>query len=68
MTQGEVLTSMVSTKHELPTISNSMGEQNISDMKDQNIVQPSLVTLSALTLATECIRMILKIDDIVMTR
>lgn len=41
---------------------------NIANMKDMNVVQPSLVTLSALTLATECVRMILKIDDIVMTR
>jgi len=37
-------------------------------MLEQNVVQPSLVTKSALTLATECVRMILKIDDIVMTR
>lgn len=41
---------------------------NISNMLESNVVQPSLVTLSALTLATECVRMILKIDDIVMTR
>jgi len=41
---------------------------DISNMLDDNVVQPSLVTLSALTLATECVRMILKIDDIVMTR
>jgi len=40
----------------------------ISNMLEQNVVQPSLVTESALTLATECVRMILKIDDIVMTR
>ena len=40
----------------------------IMNMLDDNVVQPSLVSLSALTLATECVRMILKIDDIVMTR
>jgi T-complex protein 1 subunit delta len=40
----------------------------IHNMLEDNVVQPSLVTLSALTLATECVRMILKIDDIVMTR
>lgn len=40
----------------------------IADMLADNVVQPSLVSLSALTLATECVRMILKIDDIVMTR
>ena len=32
------------------------------------MVQPLLVTTSALTLATECVRMILKIDDIVPVR
>ena len=41
---------------------------DISNMLEYNVVQPSLVTMSALTLATECVRMILKIDDIVMTR
>ena len=40
----------------------------IEDMLEQKVVQPLLVSLSALTLATECVRMILKIDDIVMTR
>jgi len=37
-------------------------------MLEDNVVQPMLVSLSALTLATECVRMILKIDDIVMSR
>jgi len=41
---------------------------SIYNMLEDNVVQPSLVSLSALTLATECVRMILKIDDIVMTR
>lgn len=40
----------------------------IMNMLDDNVIQPSLVSISALTLATECIRMILKIDDIVITR
>lgn len=40
----------------------------IQNMLEQTVQQPSLVTASALTLATECVRMILKIDDIVMTR
>jgi len=31
-------------------------------------VQPLLVSTSAITLATECVRMILKIDDIVTVR
>jgi T-complex protein 1 subunit delta len=40
----------------------------IMNMLEDNIVQPSLVSISALTLATECVRMILKIDDIVLSR
>ena len=40
----------------------------IMNMLDDNVVQPMLVSQSALTLATECVRMILKIDDVVMTR
>ena len=35
---------------------------------DDQIMQPTLVTESALTLSTEVVRMILKIDDIVMSR
>jgi T-complex protein 1 subunit delta len=37
-------------------------------MLDEDVVQPALVSISALTLATECVRMILKIDDIVLSR
>lgn len=37
-------------------------------MLEENIIQPALVTASALTLATECVRMILKIDDVVLSR
>ena len=37
------------------------------DMMKDNVLQPALVTQSALTLATECVRMILKIDDLVYT-
>ena len=40
----------------------------IEDMKETQVVQPTLVSVSAITLATECVRMILKIDDIVMSR
>ena len=43
-------------------------KQAIEDMLETNVVQPTLVSVSALTLATECVRMILKIDDIVMSR
>ena len=34
----------------------------VSNMLDENVVQPLLVTTSALSLATECVRMILKVS------
>lgn len=37
------------------------------DIAKENVIQPTLVTKSALTLSTECVRMILKIDDLVFT-
>ncbi|KDD73157.1 hypothetical protein H632_c2476p1 [Helicosporidium sp. ATCC 50920] len=40
----------------------------ISDMNAENVVQPLRVTDSALALATECVRLILKIDDVVPVR
>lgn len=40
----------------------------ISDMAEESVVQPLLVTTSAIELATETVRSILKIDDIVNTR
>ena len=40
----------------------------VSNMHDENVVQPLLVSTSAISLAAECVRMILKIDDIVITR
>ncbi|KAK9808019.1 hypothetical protein WJX73_004979 [Symbiochloris irregularis] len=40
----------------------------VSDMQAEGVLQPLLVTQSAINLATECVRMILKIDDIVPTR
>ena len=40
----------------------------ISDILEENVVQPLLVSLSSVALATETVRMILKIDDIVATR
>eukprot|EP00347_Sterkiella_histriomuscorum_P009931 403339324 len=43
-------------------------KNTIMNMLDENVVQPSLVSISAFTLATECVRMILKIDDIVLSR
>lgn len=40
----------------------------ITNILEQNVVQPLLVSVSALQLATECVRMLLKIDDIVGVR
>jgi len=37
-------------------------------MITENVIQPALVTYSALSLATEVVRMILKIDDLVLSR
>ena len=45
----------------------SVKKGNILDMKEERVLQPVLVTQSAMTLATEVVRMILKIDDVVMT-
>ncbi len=39
-----------------------------SDILEENVVQPLLVSTSEITLATETVRLILKIDDIVATR
>lgn len=40
----------------------------VTNILEENVVQPLLVSTSAISLATECVRMILKIDDIVITR
>jgi len=40
----------------------------ISDILKENVIQPLLITSSAISLATETVTMILKIDDIVLTR
>lgn len=37
----------------------------ISDILEENVIQPLLVSVSAITFATETVRSILKIDDIV---
>merc|ERR1711931_119502 len=39
----------------------------ISNILEENVVQPLLVSTSSITLASECVRSILKIDDIVNT-
>jgi T-complex protein 1 subunit delta len=40
----------------------------VTNILDENVVQPLLVSTSAISLAAECVRMILKIDDIVLVR
>lgn len=40
----------------------------ITDILEENVLQPLLVSISSVTLATETVRSILKIDDIVNTR
>ncbi|GBG89754.1 hypothetical protein CBR_g49606 [Chara braunii] len=40
----------------------------VTNILEENVVQPLLVSTSAISLAAECVRMILKIDDIVITR
>jgi T-complex protein 1 subunit delta len=36
-------------------------------MREEKVIQPLLVTSSAINLSTETVRMILKIDDILLT-
>eukprot|EP00736_Rhodelphis_marinus_P008071 Rmarinus@m.13442 len=58
-------------KHAAPGGANfgiNVRKASITDMTDENVIQPLLVSLSALTLATETVRLILKIDDIVPVR
>lgn len=40
----------------------------ITNILDEEVLQPLLVSSSAINLATECVRMLLKIDDIVAVR
>jgi len=40
----------------------------VTNILDENVVQPLLVSVSAVKMATETVRMILKIDDMVYTR
>lgn len=63
---GRLFTLPTSCKHPCAGINVKKG--SITNMLEENVVQPLLVTSSAITLATECVRMILKIDDIVPTR
>lgn len=38
------------------------------DMREENVLQPLLVSTSAIELATECVSMILRIDDLALSR
>lgn len=40
----------------------------ITNILGENVVQPLLVSTSAITLATKCVRMVLKIDGIMTVR
>jgi T-complex protein 1 subunit delta len=40
-------------------------QSNISDMYEERVVQPLLVSLSAISLASETVCMLMKIDDLV---
>ena len=40
----------------------AQAQGTVSNMLEESVVQPLLVTTSALNLATECVRMILKVD------
>ena len=42
--------------------------EGVSDMYERNIVQPLLVSTSAVTLATETVCMILKVDDMIVVQ
>ena len=41
---------------------------DITNILEEDVLQPLLVSASCINLATECVRMILKIDDIVAVR
>jgi T-complex protein 1 subunit delta len=41
---------------------------SVTNIAEENVVMPQLVFTSALSLATECVRQLLKIDDIIMVR
>lgn len=47
---------------------NVYGNGQVTDMRDIDVIQPILVSESAISLATETARMLLKIDDIVIGR
>jgi len=52
----------------LKTVGINVKKLEVTDLLEEHVLQPLLVSTSALNLATECVRMILKIDDIVPVR
>ena len=50
------------------TVGINVRHSTISDLTEENVLQPLLVSTSALNLATETVCMILKIDDMVVVR
>ena len=46
-------------------VSSSLLQGTITNILEENVVQPVLVTSSAISLAAETVRSIMKIDDIV---
>merc|ERR1712146_323237 len=51
-----------------PSAGINVRKGRVTNILDENVVVPLLVHTSAINLATECVRLILKIDDIVVTR
>ncbi|KAJ1843841.1 T-complex protein 1 subunit delta [Coemansia sp. RSA 2611] len=50
------------------TVGINVRKGTISDMQRENVIQPLLVSTSAIELATETVRMLMKIDDILASR
>lgn len=50
---------------QIPNLFNCVFQGAITNILEENVVQPLLVSISAITLASETVRSILKIDDIV---
>jgi len=65
----EAVTELRSAHREGQTFAGiNVKKGGISDMKELKVVQPLLVTSSAIKMATETVQMILKIDDLVICR
>jgi len=65
----DIVTELRSKHHSGETYSGiNVKKGCITDMFSERVIQPALVSISALKLSTEVVRMILKIDDIVVCR